>query len=120
MKNKTKEEVLSTKDVHEKIIEKLADLEHQQWAHWTKYLTRNFTEENVIRWEKQRETPYKDLSEKEKESDREWARKVFEICQEQKAEQVEELKNKERYRDYGIIEEFVMDLKEDKIFKVKK
>lgn len=60
-------------------LERLAALEHQQWAHWTKYMLDNLTEENIQRWRKQIETPYKDLTEKEKESDREWARKVLEI-----------------------------------------
>ena len=56
--------------------EKLADLEHQQWAHWTKYMLDNLTPENIARWKKQIETDYKDLTEKEKESDRVWADKV--------------------------------------------
>lgn len=59
------------------IRERLADLEHQQWAHWTKYMLNNLTEENIQRWRKQIETEYKDLTEKEKDSDREWAQKVI-------------------------------------------
>lgn len=59
-----------------KLIEDLADLEHQQWAHWTRYLLDNYTPENIERWIKQINTPYSALSEKEKESDRKWARKV--------------------------------------------
>lgn len=61
------------------MLEKLAELEHIQWSHWTKYMLENLTPENIERWKKQIETPYSDLSEKEKESDREWARKVIEI-----------------------------------------
>ena len=61
------------------LIEKLAALEHEQWAHWTRYMLDNLTPENVQRWRRQIETPYKDLSEKEKESDRVWARKVMEL-----------------------------------------
>jgi len=61
-----------------KHIEELADLEHQQWAHWTKYMLDNLTFENMARWRKQIDTPYSELTEKEKESDRKWARKA--IC----------------------------------------
>ena len=60
-------------------MEKIAPLEHEQWAHWTKYMLDNLTEENIARWRKQIETDYSDLSEEEKESDRVWARKLLEI-----------------------------------------
>lgn len=71
-------EDISSNQITEK-IEELADLEHQQWAHWTKYLLSNFNKENVERWSALIKIPYNMLSEKEKESDREWARKVLEI-----------------------------------------
>lgn len=61
------------------ILEELADLEHEQWAHWTRYMLDNLTPENIERWKRQCNTPYSALSEKEKESDREWARKVLAI-----------------------------------------
>lgn len=57
--------------------EKLADLEHQQWSHWTRYCLANLTPENIERWKRQCETPYSELSEKEKDSDREWADKAI-------------------------------------------
>ena len=66
------------------LIEKLAALEHEQWAHWTRYMLDNLTSENIQRWQRQIETPYEDLSEKEKESDRVWARKVMELMQNDK------------------------------------
>ena len=59
--------------------EELADLEHQQWAHWTRYMLDNLTPENIERWKKQVDTPYKILSDREKDSDRKWADKVLEI-----------------------------------------
>jgi len=59
--------------------EELADLEHVQWAHWTKYMLSNMTSENVSRWERQCETAYQNLTEREKESDRQWADKVLEV-----------------------------------------
>jgi small nuclear ribonucleoprotein (snRNP)-like protein len=60
-------------------IEKLAALEHEQWAHWTRYLITHFDKDNVWRWLQQCATPYEELSEKEKESDREWAKKVIDL-----------------------------------------
>jgi hypothetical protein len=68
-----------------KIIEKLANLEHQQWIHWTKYLIKNSNKQNILRWKKQIKTPYSKLSEKEKESDREWARKVLNLIKSTKS-----------------------------------
>jgi len=53
--------------------EKLAELEHIQWAHWTEYMLDNMTPENIDRWRNQIKTAYKDLSEKEKDSDRKWS-----------------------------------------------
>ena len=60
-------------------LEELADLEHKQWAHWTKHMLDNLTPENIEKWERQCEATYGDLSEKEKESDRCWARMFLEI-----------------------------------------
>lgn len=58
-------------------IEKLAALEHEQWAHWTKYMLDNLTIDNILRWVRQIVTPYAELSEAEKKSDRIWAQKVI-------------------------------------------
>lgn len=69
-------------------IEKLADKQHEIWAHWMKYLftqgelkNGNFTipKEKVDRWKKQLKTNYKDLTESEKESDREQVRKFINL-----------------------------------------
>ena len=43
------------------LLEILADLEHRQWAHWTRYMLDNYTPENVERWRRQVQTDYKDL-----------------------------------------------------------
>jgi hypothetical protein len=59
--------------------EKLAELEHRQWAHWYRYMVANLTPENSERWDQQAATPYALLSETEKNSDRGWADKVLEI-----------------------------------------
>jgi mannose-6-phosphate isomerase-like protein (cupin superfamily) len=67
------------KDNDNELREKLADLEHKQWAHWTKYMLENLSDREKARWERQIDTDYKDLSEKEKDGDREWADKVLDI-----------------------------------------
>ncbi len=63
------------------VIEKLAELEHIQWAKWADHMLKNMTEENIKRWQRQVKTPYHELSEKEKDSDRKWALRVFEIME---------------------------------------
>jgi hypothetical protein len=70
-----------------KILEKLAELEHEQWAHWTKYMIKAIKNEGIDlsnshlikRWGRQIKTPYSKLSETEKKSDREWARKSLRL-----------------------------------------
>ena len=57
--------------------EHLAEIEHTQWAHWTRYMLDNLTPENIDRWRRQVGTPYPDLTEAEKESDRFWADKII-------------------------------------------
>jgi len=66
-------------------LEQIAALEHEQWAHWTQYMLDELhclvgveieDLDCVQRWRRQIETPYVELSEEEKESDRVWARKV--------------------------------------------
>lgn len=60
------------------VRELLAEIEHIQWAHWTEYMLDNLNEKNITRWRSQIKTEYKDLTEKEKDSDRVWANKVIE------------------------------------------
>ncbi|MFA5407716.1 MAG: hypothetical protein WC343_02980 [Bacilli bacterium] len=60
-------------------LETLAALEHRQWAFWTVYLLDHQNPGNIERWTRQIITPYADLTEQEKESDRKWAREVLTI-----------------------------------------
>jgi hypothetical protein len=65
----------------EQLIEELAAIEHERWAHWQTYLhqqcRRNadgsllIPADLVARWDAQIATPYAKLSEAEKNSDRE-------------------------------------------------
>ena len=69
------------------LIEKLADLEHQQWVHWMDYLFSKCSKDHngdfvisladVNRWKIQMNTPYNMLSDEEKMSDREWAERAW-------------------------------------------
>jgi hypothetical protein len=67
------------------LLEELAALEHERWAHWQKYVHEQgelqtdgsllIPSEKVRRWQEQIETKYADLSEAEKDSDREQVRR---------------------------------------------
>lgn len=76
--------------------EKLADLCHKQWSGWMKYLfskcetlpTLSLNGDIIViptwaveRWKRQINTPYKDLSEEEKNSDRKEADKFIELLE---------------------------------------
>lgn len=66
----------------EKLIEQLAELEHDQWVSWSRSVwERNgghITSDLYKHWEKNW-IPYSELSEEEKEKDRKWARKTLKI-----------------------------------------
>ena len=77
------EELLSS------VLEQLAAAEHERWAHWQSYMhataTRNpdgsleLSAESVAKWERQIATTYSELSDNEKESDREQVRRYLPI-----------------------------------------
>ena len=71
----------------QELLDSLASVQHDIWAHWMTYLF-SICKENadgsvtipvdkVKRWKRQIKTTYIDLTEKEKESDREQAEKVI-------------------------------------------
>lgn len=72
-----------------KLVEELAAVQHDIWAHWMHYLFSRtvpgcaegaaIPHNLVTRWQRQVETPYARLSESERESDREQARKVLAV-----------------------------------------
>lgn len=74
----------------ENLIEQLAELEHEQWRSWTKYISQDKTKsrklcpewwnDTFMKWGKNWKS-YKNLSEQEKEKDRQWARKVLNIIE---------------------------------------
>ena len=71
------------------LTEQLAAIEHERWSHWQRYMHNKairqidgsllLPPDLVARWEKQIETKYVDLSEAEKESDREQVRKYLPV-----------------------------------------
>jgi hypothetical protein len=73
----------------EALVERLAAAEHERWAHWQKYLHDQcqrmedgslvIPAELVARWSAQIATSYTDLSEGERDSDREQVRRYLPI-----------------------------------------
>lgn len=70
------------------LVEELSAVEHERWARWQRYVHSKCTPhgddgsltipaELVRRWQRQIDTPYADLTEKEKESDREQVREYL-------------------------------------------
>lgn len=63
------------------LYERLAAIEHERWSHWQKYMHSLCTRQDdgslvipanhVKQWERQIATPYEELTEAEKNSDRE-------------------------------------------------
>lgn len=66
------------------LVEKLADLEHEQWMEWSKDLAgkEQLSDDRLKRWEDECWKPYNELSNEMKEEDRKWARKVIELVNE--------------------------------------
>lgn len=74
-----------------KLFEQLADIQHQIWSHWQKYLHSkcdvhidgrlSIPNHLINQWERQIETPYKDLPEKEKDSDREQVMRYWHLIE---------------------------------------
>jgi len=69
------------------LMEKLASIEHIRWSSWQSWCHKILREncpsaelEKVLeRWDKQIATSYKDLSEEEKDSDREQVMRYFDL-----------------------------------------
>lgn len=71
------------------LIEQLAAIEHERWADWQKWCHKVLRENNpspeqgdiLERWDRQIETPYAELSEKEKQSDRDQVARYLPLIQ---------------------------------------
>ena len=78
-------------NISPELMEALADIEHKRWASWQQYVFDkcSVVDGNVVipgwaveNWKRQINTPYADLSEKEKEADRREVRKYLEVFKE--------------------------------------
>lgn len=73
------------------LFEQLAAIEHERWAHWQKYLHQKcirhpdgsltIPSELVKKWERQISTAYAQLSDEEKESDREQVQRYLPLIE---------------------------------------
>jgi hypothetical protein len=72
-----------TEKQENELIEKLAELEHDQWVIWSKSLVQmeNLSDKRLVRWAKLWK-PYAQLTEEQKEQDRVWARKSIQLIKE--------------------------------------
>jgi len=78
-------------EAFDSLIEELAALEHERWAHWQKYVHDKGQRQSngsvllppdlVARWERQINTQYSNLAADEKESDREQVKKYLPILE---------------------------------------
>jgi hypothetical protein len=76
-------------DILDGLMEALANVEHERWSHWQRYMhskgepqtdgSLKIPPELVAQWERQLATPYSELSEAEKESDRDQVRQYLPI-----------------------------------------
>lgn len=73
----------------EQFVDELAAIEHERWAHWQRYVHDHcerlqdgslvIPAELAARWEAQIETRYVELTEREKDSDREQVRRYLPV-----------------------------------------
>lgn len=71
------------------LLEQLAAIEHERWSHWQRYMHEKARRNDdgsltlpaalVSRWERLMHTPYSQLTDEERESDREQVRRYLSI-----------------------------------------
>lgn len=71
------------------LLEQLAAIEHERWAHWQRFMHGKgerkpdgslvLPPDLVAKWERLIETPYAQLTDKEKESDREQVKRYLPV-----------------------------------------
>lgn len=80
-----------TNQIPSDLLEQLAAIEHERWSHWQRYMHekahRNADGSLTIpatlvdRWERLMHTPYSNLTDEERESDREQVQRYITILQ---------------------------------------
>ncbi|MCW1410761.1 MULTISPECIES: hypothetical protein [Rhizobium] len=78
---------MAADEILDGLLDELAAIEHDRWAHWQRYVHDKSQKQSdgsllipaelVARWEKQIETPFALLSDKEKDSDRKQVQKYL-------------------------------------------
>lgn len=78
---------MNTDKILDSLIDELASIEHERWAHWQRYMhSKGIVQSDgslvipadlVAQWERQIATPFAALSEQEKNSDREQVQKYL-------------------------------------------
>lgn len=88
------------------LLEKLAELEHEQWIKWSKSIAENehISFERFERWQ-ELWRPYCLLTEKEKDQDREYADKTLEIFDSLLKEKAEEIRGL-KIRDVAVTDKY--------------
>lgn len=71
------------------LLEQLAAIEHERWAHWQRFMHGKGERKSdgslvlpadlIAKWERLIETPYAQLTDKERESDREQVRRYLPV-----------------------------------------
>lgn len=74
------------------LLEKLASIEHERWAHWQRFMHEQgerqpdgglfLSAELISKWDRLIATPYENLTAKEQESDREQVKRYLPIIEE--------------------------------------
>ena len=67
----------------EELVERLAEIEHAQWMHWSQAVAANVTAPLRSKWQRSW-IDYAELPEELKEADRVWARKVVSLFRQHK------------------------------------
>lgn len=92
-KGKKLPERIAKSENGDEILEKLSEIEHEQWMEWSKSVASEVSEQRKKRWEKYW-IPYKDLTDEVKEQDRKYAKKVLNIFHSDQIDKVELINKK--------------------------
>lgn len=84
LSSETAKSIIYKKSIDDKLLERLAELEHIKWQEWARHLLSEepIGTQRVQRWARLF-VAYKDLPESEKEKDRVLARRVLESLREE-------------------------------------
>ena len=104
-------------EILEGLVEELSDIEHQRWADWQSYLHSKLvfnpkscvwelSEDLYRHWDRQINTPYKDLSEREKQEDRKQVYRYLPLLKEKLTALEKQIKEGEQDRIWSYIEDY--------------